>query len=217
MYITLHKEPLRIGLISMLKGIPREQLLEMSEKFYHDFLEERTNTEVTSVIKEKRAQINDPYITRGSQIYENFDIVMADKAIYAPYDKHQDQIVTFIICEKLSFDITKFDFMDIYENMHPSFRINMILSLEDGVLAYKHSDGTIHPYPVCKNEIAIPYFCKATTEDKWSHIKLFANNFFTATKCCTILNSDIVYYMQFNADQMKQIPLTSKQEGAQND
>lgn len=56
MYITLHKEPLRIGLISMLKGIPREQLLEMSEKFYHDFLEERTNTEVTSVIKEKRDQ-----------------------------------------------------------------------------------------------------------------------------------------------------------------
>lgn len=52
----IHIEPLRLGLIMVLKGIPREQLLRMSEEFYNDFLKDRINKEVLSIIEKKREQ-----------------------------------------------------------------------------------------------------------------------------------------------------------------
>ena len=46
--------------------------------------------------------------------------------------KEKDEIVSFLICNKLSFDIDKLDFDEIYEEIPDiRFRHNMILSLQD--------------------------------------------------------------------------------------
>lgn len=52
--------------------------------------------------------------------------------------KEKDEIVSFLICNKLSFDIDNIDFDEIYKEIpNIRFRHNMILSLQDGLLLYE--------------------------------------------------------------------------------
>lgn len=51
----------------------------------------------------------------------------------------QDTIITFVICEELTFDIETIcnDINDFYDNIEPQYKHNVILSIKDGLLAYK--------------------------------------------------------------------------------
>ena len=52
--------------------------------------------------------------------------------------KERDEIISFLICNKLDFDINEVDFNNIYSEIKDvRFRHNMILSLQDGLLLYK--------------------------------------------------------------------------------
>ena len=153
-------------------------------------------------IKEVRNSLSNPYIKSGPQIIENWDTVDLCKAEYNPLTHHQDQIVTFIICEKIDFAFDEFDFSEFYKEKEPSTKINMILSIEDGLFMYKHQDGVKHPYPVCKGSIDTFSVYKGNQSDPWLPIKVFASNLYTAMKCCVRLNSEIVQYMQVDKDAL---------------
>lgn len=107
-----------------------------------------------------------------------------------------NEIFSFLICNKLSFDITKIDFDEVYKNVPDvRHRHNVVLSLQDGVFAYtlnflelpakqkKHFidiGGDIKANPVIWNyphhtEENETYRCrnnfiKINYEDKYKHI-----------------------------------------------
>lgn len=145
-------------------------------------------------IKYIRAQLKNPYIEEGNNAIENWDYVNGRKAVYSPSTNHQDQIGTCIICEKLDFDFMNFEFSSFYQS-NDSGKINMILSLDDGVFLYKHSDNYLHPYPFIHGEKDNFCICQDTNSDNFMPIKIFVNNFFVMAKCCTRLSSEICEYM----------------------
>lgn len=52
--------------------------------------------------------------------------------------KEKDEIISFLICNKLNFNIEKLDFDEIYKEIPDiRFRHNMILSLQDGLFIYE--------------------------------------------------------------------------------
>lgn len=52
--------------------------------------------------------------------------------------EEKDEIVSFLICNNLNFDLETLDFDDIYKEIEDvRYRHNMILSLQDGLLLYK--------------------------------------------------------------------------------
>ena len=56
MYYAMRWEPLRFGLIRMLKGKSKEELRKMAETFHKEFLCGKTNKSVVNQIEEKRQQ-----------------------------------------------------------------------------------------------------------------------------------------------------------------
>lgn len=59
--------------------------------------------------------------------------------------KERDEIISFLICNKLNFNIKELDFDEIYKEIPDiRFRHNMILSLQDGLLIYEF-DATNAP------------------------------------------------------------------------
>lgn len=158
-----------------------------------------------SDVKKKRIELKNPYIEQRADVVANWNFRTGSRADYNAKINHQDQIVTFIICEKMNFDFMNFNFSDFYKDDHPSTKINMILSLEDGAFMYKSSDGRLHPYPICHNETEGFYLCRQNDSDLFLPIKAFLNNFFVATQCCTRLSSEISQYMTL--DRFDSIPL----------
>lgn len=73
---------------------------------------------------------------------------------YEPHLDERDQIITFLICEKFSFDINKhaMDVLACYVEDHPlrpaNLRHNLILSIKDGLMVYLHPSGTLFQFPV---------------------------------------------------------------------
>lgn len=51
--------------------------------------------------------------------------------------KNQDNIPTFLVCNKLNFDIKTINFDDIYDGIERRYWHNAILCLEDGVILYQ--------------------------------------------------------------------------------
>lgn len=120
---------------------------------------------------------------------------------YSPEGVLTDQIGTFIICEKLDFNFREFNFEEFYKDEHPSTKINMILSLDDGVFLYKSVDNYLTPYPFDSSpRKGIFNLCKYKEADKFIPIKIFASNFFTFTKTSIRLHSDIASYISINSD-----------------
>ena len=113
--------------------------------------------------------------------------------------KESDEIFSFLLCNKLSFDISKLKFDDIYKEIPDvRFRHNVILSLQDGILYYVldfanlptkqrqrfvRLGGDIGTEPVTWNYshhteedesyICSNYFSKIKLEDKYKHIMHF--------------------------------------------
>ena len=74
--------------------------------------------------------------------------------------KEKDEIISFLICNNLGFDINEVDFDNIYREIEDvRFRHNMILSLQDGLLLYKF-DAEKAP------KIMKETFCKAFEENQ---------------------------------------------------
>ncbi len=116
---------------------------------------------------------------------------------YDPVDHPYDLIPSFLICQKLDFDITSIesDIDGLYEpEIEHRHKHNMILSIEDGLLSYYDNNSKTLPYcrlrkTDLKNRFTYP------GENEYVHFKLFASYMFMLTASKTLFYPDISDYM----------------------
>lgn len=102
-----------------------------------------------------------------------------------------------MICKKLNFDFS--DITSEINSMYDStveyrHRHNLILSVEDGLLAYYDNNGKTMMYPWFANMILKNRFTQPDT-NPYSHFKLFSSYLFLGTTSNTILYPEISDYM----------------------
>lgn len=104
--------------------------------------------------------------------------------------KEGEMITTFLVCKKLDFDFST-DFDELYENVEPELRHNMILSIEDGIISYQiereyFSDANkeafdhvfkgkskLCEYPLVRGDLMPSVITTSTEEYPNIHIKMF--------------------------------------------
>lgn len=145
-------------------------------------------------VAETNTQIIKANPTRG--LVEKFD----------PVNKDADRLFSFLICEKLNFNLGNItnELNSMYDDdVKDRNKHNLILSIDDGLFLYKLSDdgeGTIShcPLPVIscppcknlKNVMLVP-----SNTDRYHHFKIFCTYLFSRTESTSILSPDLAHYM----------------------
>lgn len=118
---------------------------------------------------------------------------------YDPTRHSYDQIVTFLICQKLDFDFHNSG--PLYsDEIEPRHRHNLILSVEDGVCLYalnslRPEDG-MWAYPTFGDTaLQGAMYDKETSEN--DYFRIFAHHLFMTVSNVTILFPDIADYMVY--------------------
>lgn len=161
--------------------------------------------EVKSVLKKKDlldallklAKIKKIRLTNGTNT-----ILHRDRAIshlpLSPAKLPYDNIFSFLICEKLGFDILKEGLDLLFSKYEPEFppylRHNLILSIQDGLFGYVDHNGKTMMYPFVNN-MSLKNRLVAPAEDQDIHFRFFASYLFMATTASTVLFPDMVDYM----------------------
>ena len=135
--------------------------------------------------------------TFRNAIQKPFILHSENKNSFDPINQHTDQIFSFLICQKLNFNISDLvsDFNSMY-TIPPYHRHNLILSIEDGLFLYYDKNNYSVPYPYfngapLKNQHIISNF----SDD--IHFKIFSNNLFLGTSSATIIFPEISHYIEF--------------------
>ena len=138
-----------------------------------------------SNLKKLREQVKHPAIIRREKQGE-----------YDPKNYPYDQIFTFIICKKLDFDISHLttEINEMYDQtVEYRHRHNLILSVEDGLLAYFDDNSKTMMYPKVGNDLKNRF--TYPRENSYVHFKFFASYLFMGTSSSTILYPEITDYM----------------------
>ncbi len=116
---------------------------------------------------------------------------------YDPVNHPYDIIPSFLICQKLNFDLSQIEqeissFYD--DDIELRHRHNMILSIEDGLLAYFDSNDKTLPYARLHR---VDLKDRFTYPDKYpyTHLKLFSSYMFMLTTSKTLFYPDPTDYM----------------------
>ncbi len=117
--------------------------------------------------------------------------------VYDPINHPYDIIPSFLICQKLDFDISNIEqeIAGFYDNaIEVRHRHNLIISIEDGLLAYFDSNSKTLPYPRLKS---VDLKDRFTYPDKNKHVhfKLFSSYMFMTTSSKTLFYPDPSDYM----------------------
>lgn len=121
---------------------------------------------------------------------------------YDPVNYVYDNLFTFVICEKLDFDLSSLCAMTSGE-YNPKFshhhRHNVIFSIDDGILAYNFFDqdekiNKVLPYPVFAKQKLKNGYAVAKPDDN-DHFKFLAQYLFMGTSSSSILFPDMAHYM----------------------
>lgn len=116
---------------------------------------------------------------------------------FDPLNHPYDLIPSFLICQKLNFDITSIenDIDGLYESqIEHRHRHNMILSIEDGLLSYFDSNSKTLPY--CRlNKVDLKNRFTCPGHNEHVHFKFFASYMFMLTASKTLFYPDISDYM----------------------
>ncbi len=137
-------------------------------------------------VKILREQIKNPVIIRKEK-----------GVIYNPKDDCYDQIFTFIVCKKLNFNISNLasEINSMYDaTLEYRHRHNLILSIDDGLLAYYDANDKTMMYPKCNGENLKNRFLYPDT-NKYVHFKYFSSYMFLGTTSATILYPEFTDYM----------------------
>lgn len=148
-------------------------------------------------IKMLREQIPSPTVLRRD-VPGNFN----------PSNYAYDQIPSFLICEKFSFNPANLEEVvsSLYEpDILQRHRHNLVLSLQDGLLAYFNFDGKTMMYPemssrfeggVHSHPMALGNrFVMFDHDDPASHIRLFCTYLFLVSSSTTVLYPDMASYI----------------------
>ncbi len=124
------------------------------------------------------------------------DIVRSETdGSFNPEDNLHDQIITFLICQKLDFDINNIESeIDLlYDKENINYKHNFILSIEDGLIIYKNNENVVIPFPKHNQAFYESYFIR--TESNNNSFNVFASNLFLTTSSTTVLFPHIANYL----------------------
>ncbi len=158
--------------------------------------------EVKSTLSKKQFVEAINKLARNKALSERMDSrpVIVKKSISGGYDPRNcpyDVIPSFLICQKLDFNISNIENeLDGYYNYEVEYRHrhNMILSLEDGLLLYCVEDGKSFPYSSARGINLKNRFIFSGDND-YCQFKVFAAFIFMITTSKTLFFPDIVNYM----------------------
>lgn len=109
-------------------------------------------------------------------------------------------IFSFIICQKLDFNLENIDFDDLYDNdIEHIYRHNLILSVEDGLFAYNaifDEKNHIYPYPFKYPQNLKSNFIKPTNKNPNYHFFAFSHLFFLGIDYSITFYPDIINYIK---------------------
>ncbi|MEZ5007523.1 MAG: DUF6602 domain-containing protein [Chitinophagales bacterium] len=165
--------------------------------------------EKLSKMKEYRKSLLYPtYVKKEKKMSESLGKEMKDK--FNPNINPRDQITTFLICKNFNFDCNDLESKINEKNIVAEDKHNMVLSLEDGLLAYeceseflKQYDKmygveglpqkAIIPYPIKGiNKFDSIYFSSDNTN---KHIQAFVSYLYMQICHTTVLFPDIMHYI----------------------
>jgi len=171
-------EPI-VGVGEIKSDISREQLAEALEKL--------------GKVKQMRDH------TPGDHIHKRRSLMGStafDQRIHP-----NDQIVTFLICQKFSFnwDNLHNQLADLYGDVEQRHWHNLLLSVNDALFLYRDANGHPSEYPVFieRKHNALAIF---PIDGGVEHIRLFAHHAFTCLNQATVLYPSIVNYMTIPND-----------------
>lgn len=143
---------------------------------------------------------------------------------YKPESDERDQIISFLICESFRFDLREnlSEIVSCYKQLpHQPFchRHNMILSIEDGLIAYLHPNGYLFPFPSKTTEVhdyqagetlksvnivpkRLKYRLVLPNENSLEHIRHFCTLFHQSLSVVSVLFPDMGNYIQAKEDVM---------------
>ncbi|MBE7443339.1 MAG: hypothetical protein KF732_09580 [Flavobacteriales bacterium] len=121
---------------------------------------------------------------------------------FNPKEHPYDNIFSFLICEKLDFDIKNIEkeISSYYKSNEYYQRHNIILSIKDGVLLYYDKEGNDKAYPIVgeKGEQIKNRFYYSKKEEQ-THIMKFAYYIFQGTSAASILYPQFDDYININS------------------
>lgn len=115
---------------------------------------------------------------------------------FDPVNNPNDIIPSILICQKLNFDLSNFEAEvdELYDSsIEHRHKHNLILSIEDGILAYS-SEGGFLPYPRLAN-LSLKHQFFRPTEGGYCHIRAFAMFMFMITANKTLFYPEISDYI----------------------
>jgi hypothetical protein len=123
-----------------------------------------------------------------------------EKPDFDPINNPLDSLISFVICEKLDFDISNIcvDIDGYYsKDVLSRYKHNLILSIEDGLLAYKCGDLYPMQFPPnhdlesnCLNFHIVDYY------ENYSHIRNFVSSMKIATRYKRLVDFNIGEYIE---------------------
>ena len=116
---------------------------------------------------------------------------------YDPENHPYDIIPSFLICQKLDFDISNIEqeISTFYEDdIEVRHRHNIILSIEDGLLAYYDENSKTLPYARL-NQVNLKDRFTYPDTNQYVHFKLFSSYIFMVTTSKTLFYPDPSDYM----------------------
>jgi len=137
---------------------------------------------------------------------------------YAPETDELDQIVTFLVCERLDFDagVRLGELQEAYVEAQPKrpscHRHNLLLSVADGLGAYALEDGTMYAFPSRARSVIGEGGNRALRSNplrnRWispppnsiEHVRLFCSLLHTALAVVSVLFPDLARYIQSSDD-----------------
>ncbi|WP_022768253.1 DUF6602 domain-containing protein [Butyrivibrio sp. NC2007] len=123
--------------------------------------------------------------------------------------------ISFIVCNKIEAinTISEDYWNEVYNDIAPMFRHNLILSIEDGIFAYEISTRSIDDrcddtraiwgHPVINGNVLNSKFVKADGLDKYSHIYRFLGVFRDSIEYIEKLEFPIVEYLGLKNDEFE--------------
>ncbi len=133
-----------------------------------------------------------------SEYVKNPSIIFRSKAgDFSPKQYPNDLISTFIICQKLDFDLKRI--IEVYDtSIEVRHRHNMILSIEDGLILYElptQGELGVHYLPTIDGVTQLNFGHQGFENGDDRYIKVFCNYLFQALTFRTILFTQISDYM----------------------
>ena len=128
----------------------------------------------------------------------NMDKGITKNFQFNPKKYHNDQISTFLICERFGFEINESNVNDIISGMYEKStpenqKVDFILSLENGFIGYYNKNEGFSLYPTIDNGYNIEMVMK---DENNSHIKQFVNLYYNRLPLTTIVKPEVGNYFE---------------------